>query len=341
MEPVKVPLLSLRWGIKEALPMDCSELRILFAGNPAISVPSLKALMQSFTVVGVLTNPDRPSGRGKRLEAQPVKIAALELGLPVLQYERLRGKSREEVAALQPNLLVSFACGHYFGPKFLSLFPIAAINIHPSLLPLYRGCAPIQGALLNSDKRTGISVQHIVAEVDCGAILNHIVIELDGTETTESLTSIVAEKSASLIVSTLHGMCAGTLNERIQDNGAATYSALLSKQDGIVDWNRPAGEIHAKVRAFYPWPKASTTYNGVPLILAAVYGSVAEAGKDVFPSGIPAGTVTGLDKKKGLAIACGDGLLYVQRLQLPMKKEMDSISFVNGNPSIIGSVLGN
>jgi methionyl-tRNA formyltransferase len=321
--------------------MDCSELRILFAGNPAISVPSLKALTESFTVVGVLTNPDRPSGRGKRLEAPPVKTAALELGLPVLQYERLLRRSREEVAVLQPNLLVSFACGHYFGPKFLSLFPIAAINIHPSLLPLYRGCAPIQCALLNGDKQTGITVQHIVAEVDCGNILNNVIIDLDGTETTESLTSIVAERSAPLIVSTLRAMCAGTLTEREQDNKAATYSAMLSKQDGIIDWSRPADEIHRKVRAFYPWPKTSTTFNGVPLILSSVYGSVSEAGTEHVPLGTIAGTVIGIDKKKGLTIACGDGLLYVQRLQLSMKKEMDSLSFVNGNPNIIGSVLGN
>ncbi len=320
--------------------MDSSELRILFAGNPAISIPSLKALMESFTVVGVLTNPDRPSGRGKRLEAPPVKTAALELGLPVLQYERLRARSREEVAALQPNLLVSFACGHYFGPKFLSLFSIAAINIHPSLLPLYRGCAPIQGALLNGDEQTGITVQHIAAEVDCGDILNHVVIELDGTETTESLTSIVAEKSASLIIFTLQGLCAGSLKEQVQDNSAATYSAMLSKEDGIIDWSRPADEIHRKVRAFYPWPKTSTTFNGVPLIIASVYGPVSEVTREALAPDTLPGTVIGFDKKKGLAIACGDGLLYVQRLQLSMKKEMDSISFINGNPSIIGSVLG-
>ena len=320
--------------------MDCCELRILFAGNPEISVPTLKALASAFNVVGVVTNPDRPAGRGKRLEAPPVKSAALELGLPVLQYERLMRQAREEVSQLQPDLLVSFACGHYFGPKFLGLFPQGAINIHPSLLPLYRGCAPIQGALLHGDAITGISIQRIVAEVDCGDILASQPILLEGTETTETLSAIASRISAELIVPTLERLCAGDLLEHPQDNDKASYSGMLSKQDGIIDWTQSAREIHAKVRALYPWPKASTTYGGVPLIISAVDGPVSEAGKETVQGQQVPGTVVRLDKKRGLAIACGDGLLFVRRLQLSMKKELDSQSFVNGNPGIIGSIMG-
>ena len=320
--------------------MDRSELRILFAGNPEISVPTLKALAETFTVVGVLTNPDRPAGRGKHLEAPPVKSAALELDLPVLQYDRLLGQAREEVGRLQPNLLVSFACGHYFGPKFLALFSFGAINIHPSLLPLYRGCAPIQGALLHGDAITGVSIQRIVAEVDCGDILASRNIPLEGTETTETLSAAASRVGAELIVPTLERLCAGDLLEQPQDSVRASFSGMLSKQDGIIDWSRSAREIHAKVRALYPWPKASTTYAGVPLIIAAVDGPVSEVGNEKVPGQTVPGTVVHFDKKRGLAVACGDGLLYVRRLQLSMKKELDSQSFVNGNPGILGSVLG-
>ncbi len=320
--------------------MDRSELRILFAGNPEIAVPTLRALAGAFRVVGVLTNPDRPAGRGKHLEAPPVKSAALELGLPVLQYDSLKSQARKEVSLLQPNLLVSFACGHYFGPRFLALFSAGAINIHPSLLPLYRGCAPIQGALLHGDAITGVSIQRIVSEVDCGDILACEAIALDGTETAETLAETASRIGAELIIPTLERLCEGDLLEHPQDNDKASFSGMLSKQDGIIDWKRSAREIHAQVRALYPWPKASTTYGGVPLIIAAVEGPLSEAGGEVPQEHVAPGTVVRFDKKRGLAIACGDGLLYVRRLQLSMKKELDSQSFVNGNPGILGSVLG-
>ena len=140
--------------------MECADLRILFAGNPAIAVPALEAVARSFHVVGVLTNPDKPTGRGRHLEMPPVKEKALELGIPVLQYDRLLGESREKVASLRPNFLLSFACGHYFGPKFLALFPEGNATIHPSLLPKHRGCAPLQFPC-SRESETGITIQRI------------------------------------------------------------------------------------------------------------------------------------------------------------------------------------
>ncbi len=320
--------------------MECSDLRILFAGNPSIAVPALEALSEAFTVVGVLTNPDRPVGRGRHMEAPPVKDTAIRLGIPVLQYERLLGDARTQVAALQPNFLVSFACGHYFGPKFLALFSQGTANIHPSLLPKYRGSAPLQFALLNGESHTGISIQRIVAKIDSGNILAQETLSLDGTETTQSLGDIVAVRAASLITDTLERLCAGRLVETVQREEDATFSSLLNKSDGLVDWTDSARSLHCKVRAYAPWPKAYTTYQGIQLMLASVHGPVDTAGEEPLPPGTVCGTVVKHVKGKGLAIACKDGLLYVDRLQLAQKKEMDSTSFINGNPRIIGSVLG-
>ena len=320
--------------------MECSELRILFAGNPSIAVPALKALSDVFNVVGVLTNPDKPVGRGMHMEAPPVKDEAVQLGIPVLQYERLLADARKEVSALHPNLLVSFACGHYFGPRFLALFSLGTANIHPSLLPKYRGSAPLQFALLNAESHTGISIQRIAAEIDSGNILAQEAIALNGTETTRSLSDLVAPRAALLIVDTLKRFCNGQLYEIEQQEEAASFSSLLNKADGNIDWTRSARSVHCKVRAFLPWPKAYTMYQGTQLMITSVAGPLHEAGIEPVPAEVVPGTVVKMVKGKGLAVACGDGLLYVDRLQLARKKEMDSGSFINGNPRIVGSVLG-
>jgi methionyl-tRNA formyltransferase len=320
--------------------MSCPELRILFAGNPDIAVPALKALSQNFTVVGVLTNPDKPTGRGRHMEPPPVKVEAQRLGIPVLQYDRLRADSRASVSDLGPNLLISFACGHYFGPKFLALFECGAINIHPSLLPKYRGSSPLQFALLHGERKTGISVQRIVAQIDSGDILSSTEIDLNGTETTTTLGELVAPLAADLIVGTLEKWRDGSLVERQQDEREATFSRMLTKADGEIDWSKSAREIHCMVRAFQPWPRAYTTFGDKTLFITAVHGSLFDLSNEPIETDVQPGTVLGRIKKKGFAIACGDGMLHVDRLQLAQKKEMDSAAFSNGNPSIIGAVLG-
>lgn len=318
----------------------CSDLRILFAGNPDIAVPALEALASTYRVVGVLANPDKPAGRGRHLEPPAVKTASERLGIPVLQYDKLRTEARNAVAKLQPNMLISFACGHFFGPKFLSLFPSGAINIHPSLLPKYRGSSPLQFAILNGESETGISVQRIVDEIDAGDILARMKLPLDGTETTQSLGNTVSQKAGELIVATIRDLCNGTLEERPQVHDDATFSRMLNKEDGLIDWNRTVREIHCMVRAFQPWPRAYTSFCKVPLFITGVYGSHFEAPFEPLPEQVVPGTVVKRVKKKGLVIACADGLLYVDRLQLAKKKEMDSAAFTNGNATIIGSVLG-
>jgi methionyl-tRNA formyltransferase len=320
--------------------LDAKAPRILFAGNPELSVPALQALAQRFPVVGVLTNPDRPVGRGRHIEMPPVKRVALELGIPVVQAERVRREAREHVAALAPDLLISFACSHIFGPKFLSLFPRGAINIHPSLLPAYRGCAPLQFALLHGERTTGITIQRIVQDIDSGNVLASEKIILDGTETTLQLEGIVAPKAADLIVRTVQDIIAGNIVEIPQDHQKASYTRMLEKADGTIDWHDSCVAIHSKVRALFPWPKADTTFHGTRLLITGVYGSVFDLPHELLLEPVKPGTVLRMVKKKGLAVACGDGVLYVTRVQLAQKKEMDSAAFLNGNPSIIGAVLG-
>ncbi len=320
--------------------LDGNMPRILFAGNPELSVPALQALAQQFTVVGVLTNPDRPAGRGRHVEMPPVKQAAQQLGIPVIQTERVRREAREQVASLAPDLLISFACSHIFGPKFLAIFSRGAMNIHPSLLPAYRGCAPLQFALLHGERTTGITVQRIVQDIDSGNILASEEIALDGTETTAQLEHIVAPQASDLIVRTVRDLMEGKLVEFPQNHQKATYTRMLAKADGTIDWHASCADIHSKVRALFPWPKASTTFHGIRLLITGVYGSVFDLPHEPLPEMIVPGTVLRMVKKKGLAVACGDGILYVTRVQLAQKKEMDSAAFLNGNPSIIGAVLG-
>ena len=317
--------------------MSRSRLKILFAANPEIAVPALRAVAENFEVVGVLTNPDRPSGRGRSLVPPPIKEEALSLNLPVIQAEKLTKAIREEVSLLGANFLISFACGHYFGPKFLALFAEGSVNIHPSLLPKYRGSAPLQFALLEGERETGVSIQRIAAEIDSGNILSSEVMELDGTETTASLSERVAQKVPSLLIKTLNKIVEDEIEEIVQDDDAATFTRLLTKEDGVIDWSEGCQTIDSKIRAFIPWPRATTTFMGTSLAITGVAGYRL----DPEVSHLEPGSVITLVKNKGLEVVCGDGVIFLSRLHMAQKREMESSAFVNGNPQIIGTVLGN
>ena len=320
--------------------MKLGDLKVVFAGNPEIAVGALEALASVCDVVAVITNPDKPTGRGRHLESPPVKIAAAKLSIPVLQYDRLLKEARDEIRRLAPDVLVSFACGFYFGPKFLSLFPVASVNIHPSLLPCYRGCSPIQYTILNGEKSTGITIQRIAAELDAGNILAVEQWDLKGHETTQSLSEEVARRAGPLLVSVLDHIISGTVVEQIQSDDLATYAPMLSKDDAYIDWNSSVEAIHCKVRALNPWPRAVTTFEGRQLSITSVWGTLDQTKNEPLASPYEPGTVIGLVKNKGLSVACSDGLIYIDRMQLAMKREMDSESFVHGHPSIIGAILG-
>jgi methionyl-tRNA formyltransferase len=328
--------------------------RVLFAGSPGIAVPVLEVLVREgapdaagaaatagWELAGLLTNPDSPRGRHGRPEPTELSAAASalaeETGRPLAQLkpEKLGREARRAVAALEPELLVSFAYGRIFGPKFLALFPRGGINIHPSLLPKYRGAAPIPAAILHRDRETGITVQRLAAEMDSGDILLQERFPLSGRETTAALTELAARKSAALIGPVLRSLARGLLEGRPQNHGEASYCSLLSREDGRVDWSASAAEIDARIRAFTPWPLAWTLHGGEALYLLEGMPREGEAGRGELP-----GTVLGVDKGGGILIQTGDGILAVSRLQYRARKVLDWRAFMNGARNFTGSRLG-
>jgi methionyl-tRNA formyltransferase len=320
-------------------------MRILFAGSPAIAVPALEALVDQggpsagFEVAGLLTNPDSPKGRRGRPEPTELAVAAGRLtraGRPpisMLKPAKLDGAARELAATLKPDLLVSFAYGRIFGPKFLALFPLGGINIHPSLLPKYRGPTPVPAAILNRDAETGITIQKLALEMDSGDILAQERVPLTGRETTASLSEIMARKAATLLPDVLRGLAAGTLAPRPQNRLEASYCSLIAKEEGLIDWNRSALEIDARIRAFDPWPLCWTAHGAERLFIL-------KAEPVDAPAAAPPGQVLGIDKGRGILIQTGEGALAAAALQYRAKKALEWRAFLNGARNFVGSRLG-
>ncbi|WP_294429816.1 methionyl-tRNA formyltransferase [uncultured Treponema sp.] len=321
------------------------KLKIVYAGSPLASAIVLKSLISSqdecnFSIVGVLTNP--PSIRGRHSDLIPTEVAALARAnnIPVFEFDHLLAESREAIAPLGADLLVSFDYGRIFGEKFLALFPLGGINLHPSLLPKYRGCTPVPAAILNGDKTLGITVQCLALQMDEGDILAQEEIPLDGTETTLSLmdgdgqTSPVTEAGARLLKKVLKE-AANSDSELLgkKQSGETSYTPFLKKEDGIIDWNKPADEIERKIRAYTPYPLCFTALGGVKL-------SILKAKKSDAKTAEKPGTVLPYQKSVGIEIACGDGsILVATELQWEKKKAMDYKSFINGARNFVGSVL--
>jgi methionyl-tRNA formyltransferase len=325
-------------------------MRILFAGSPDIAVPSLVRLSFEHEIVGVLTNPEAQRGRGLEAAATPVAQAAAAIfggrdrpSVPILAPERLGAQAREETAALGADILVSFAYGRIFGPRFLALFPKGGVNVHPSLLPKYRGPAPIQSAILARDRETGVSVQRLALEMDSGDILGVERLPLSGLETAEDLSETAALIGADLLSRVLSEIEGGREIARPQE-GEVSYCSMLSKEDGLVDWLAPVLDIDAKVRAFTPWPGAFTYFRGQRLAILESFPfphvtfAAGPSSLD-FEEAIP-GTVLGLDKSRGIMVQTIDGLIALRRLQLQHKKALRYREFANGIRDLAGAVLG-
>ena len=316
-------------------------MRILFAGTPALAVPSLMNAAHAHEVVGVLTSPDQPAGRGRALVCPPVKEAAAKLELRVLQPEKLDEPFLETVRSLGPDILVVAAYGKIFRPSFLALFRHGGINVHPSLLPRFRGPSPITAAILEGDRVTGVTIQKVARKFDTGDILAQERFPLKGDETTATLSDSLARAGAELLSGVLAELASGAQPEaRIQDETAATYCRTFQKEDGIVVWVEPAAVIERKVRAFDPWPRASTLLAGETLLLLKSH---------LYPDNLPAasprggrvpGEVLAADRDHGLLVQTGSGILAVERLQLQFKKALDWRAFLNGHPAIVGTRLG-
>jgi len=312
-------------------------MRILFAGSPVIAVPSLEVLfnIEEIEIAGILTNPDTAKGRHGTPLPTDVGAAAEKQGITqILKPIKLDAAAREQVSLLKPDLLVSFAYGRIFGPKFLALFPLGGINIHPSLLPKYRGPTPIQAAIINRDTVTGITIQTLAEEMDSGDILKQEELNLTGKETTESLSQTAAEKAALMLPDVLKKIKSGGIKKIPQSETGikVSYCSLISRENGVIDWNMKAVEIEAKIRAFTPWPLCRTIHNGRELLILKA---------DVLPGsacGSP-GQVLGIDQKYGIMVQTGEGILAVSQLQYQAKKALFWRDFLNGVRDFTGSYL--
>ncbi len=311
--------------------------KILFAGTPQIAVPLLKALSERFDVVGVLTATDKPQGRSKEPVPSDVKVAALELGLPVLQFDSLKKEAREAVRSTGANVLVTFAYGKIFGPMFLALFNLGTFNVHPSDLPLLRGASPIQHTILNKMRNCVISLQNVGEKMDEGDIWASIPVETDGRETTLTLTDKIALKAAETIPEILDKALNSEIKPRPQV-GEATYCSVIEKSEAILNFNLDTATLHAKIRAMYPWPKAVCKADGKDIMITGVWGGYNDIYCEERPN-LPNGTVCAVRKDRGIGVVCSDGILWITSLQLPGKKELDFKSFINGNRWIEQAVL--
>lgn len=303
-------------------------MRILFMGTPEFAVASLHRLMEEgHELCGVFTQPDKPKNRGHKLAFSPVKEYALEKGLEVYQPVTLRGKEALELVQSQkPELIVVAAYGKLLPEEILRVPPLGAINVHSSLLPKYRGAAPINWAILNGESETGVSIMYMAKELDAGDIILQKATAIDAAEDAQSLTERLAELGAEALSETVTALAAGTASRTPQDHAAHTYAPMLNKTLSHVDWTRSAHEINCQIRGLIPWPCASTdVIDGNPIKL---FASV-EMGEDT--EALP-GVITAAGKP-GIDIACGDGkLLRITELQAMGKKRMTAAAYLLGNP---------
>ena len=315
-------------------------MRLLFAGTGEIAVPALRLLAPRYPVAGVLTAPDRPSGRGRSLEPSAVKIAAMEIGLPLFQPERLGSEARAAIEPAGAELLVCVAYGKIFGPRFLALFRAGGINMHPSLLPRYRGPAPIPAAILAGDAATGVTVQALAREMDSGDIYLQRRIELSGNETTASLSQTAATLGAEAVLEVVEAIEAGRAALRPQRHELATYTHTIAKEEGRIEWSADAPVIERMVRAYYPWPLAFTTFSGLRLNILEARVSDDHSVIERASASAQPGIVTAVDKSAGILVQTGNGMLSVQKLQLQNRKPLDWKSFVNGVRNLPGALFG-
>ncbi|KJJ98604.1 methionyl-tRNA formyltransferase [Pseudomonas sp. 21] len=289
-------------------------LRIVFAGTPEFAAEHLKALLDTpHEIVAVYTQPDRPAGRGQKLMPSPVKQLALENRLPVLQPPTLRDPAAQaELAALKPDLMVVVAYGLILPQVVLDIPRLGCINSHASLLPRWRGAAPIQRAVEAGDAESGVTVMQMEAGLDTGPMLLKVSTPISAEDTGGSLHDRLAELGPKAVVEAIAGLAAGTLEGEVQDDALATYAHKLNKEEARIDWSRPAIELERRIRAFTPWPVCHTTLGEAAL---KVLGAKPAEGK-----GDP-GMI--LDASRdGLLVACGEGALLLTRLQLPGGKPL-------------------
>jgi methionyl-tRNA formyltransferase len=300
-------------------------LRIVFFGTPQFAVPTLDHLLaSSHRVLGVVTQPDRPRGRGQRTSHAPVKARALEAGVPVLQPPTLKDANvASELAALHADIGVVAAYGKILTDSILQVPPMGMVNVHASLLPRYRGAAPVHRAVIAGEMQTGVTIMRVVKALDAGAMLDVVHRSIDPDETSEDVERGLAQLGADLLVSVLDRLAAGAIREEPQDDAHATYAARLTKEDGLVDWSRSAVDVHNLIRGLHPWPHAYTFWRGQRLILL-------RSSPSSETTHATAGTVIATQTDM-LRVAAGDGHVQILELQAEGRRPMTAREFQAGH----------
>ncbi|GAB4578326.1 MAG: methionyl-tRNA formyltransferase [Anaerolineales bacterium] len=294
--------------------------KIVFMGSPEFALPTLHALAEHYPVVGVITQPDQPAGRGRTLTPPPIKTLAQQLGLPLIQPRRLRDpEPMAQLHAWHPDLIVVAAFGQILRPAVLDLPEFGCINVHASLLPRGRGAAPIQAAILNGEQETGVTIMKMDAGIDTGPMLSRRALAIDPNETAGTLSPKLAQLGAELLLETLPPYLRGELAPQPQDDSLATYAPMLKKEDGALDLAQPAETLARKVRAYNPWPGAYLEWTGGGL---KIHRAHAEQGT------VPIGHLTRAGKLP--AVGTASGLLVLDEVQPPGKKPMAGQVFLNG-----------
>jgi methionyl-tRNA formyltransferase len=309
--------------------------QILYISTPEFGIPSLQLLARDprFRVVGVVTQPDKPAGRGLRLTPPPVKTAALELGLPLFQPSSLCDPDvQAAISALAPDVAAVAAYGQWIPAEIFDLPPKRSLNLHPSLLPRHRGAAPVPGALLAGDDQVGLSVLFVEEEMDAGDLLGQVAVPVGKEDTAGSLMARLAHLGAPFFVETLAAWVAGEIEPQPQDHSQATWIGRMPKGAGLVDWTRPAFEIARACRAFAPWPGTFTFFEGKRLLIHRATPLDASG-----PPGTAPGAV--LRHGAGLAVVTGDGLLQLDRIQLEGRRILDAMELARGQRQLVGAVL--
>lgn len=312
--------------------MKPDTIRTVFMGTPEFAVPTLKGLLAAgVNLVGVYTQPDRPKGRGKKMTASPIKQLALEEGLPVFQPNKLRDpEAVAELEALKPDLIVVVAYGQILPKAVLDIPTHHCINVHASLLPKYRGAAPINKCIVEGETETGVTTMLMDVGLDTGDMLVKMSLPIGENETAGQLHDRLSLLGRKSMEETLNQLCDGTLKAEKQDDEASTYAPMMKKEDGQIDWSRSAREIHNQVRGLDPWPAAYTSLDGEVL-------KIAMTTVDDDLSGKP-GEILSADKT-GVRVACGSGTLVIGELQLPGKKRLSAMNFLSGKTLFPGTVL--
>ena len=322
-------------------------LRIVFAGTPIFTLPLLDLLAREFSLVGVLTSPPKRQGRRMEMKDSDVfvctellkKHGVISPDIPIFAVEEIDDKLISSIAELKPDLLVCFAYGKLFPKKMLDVFTLGGINVHPSLLPKWRGPSPIPFAIYSGDKESGVSIQTIKEKMDSGDILIQEKFRIEAGDTTEIiLSSKVAALSAQMVAKVLLNFDDYIKNAKVQNEENASYSRLLKKEDGLIDWKKTAIEIERQILAFTPWPGTYTFCDGKKLnIIDAV--AMNDDNSIENQANASSGLVIAKKNDIGILVKTGKGILCIRQLQWQTKKILNWKDFLNGAPDFIGSIL--